>query len=145
MQTFMPHPDFAASAMTLDRQRLGKQRVEGMQVLNALAPDYPHRGWRNHPAVLMWRGHEGALARYVLAVCREWTSRGYKDTIAPRMEALISTHPEWNHDLPPWMGDEEFHRSHQANLVRKDPAWYGPQFPDADPNAPYKWPTAMAA
>ncbi|MCZ9345729.1 cytoplasmic protein, partial [Streptomyces sp. TRM76130] len=26
MQTFLPHPDFCASALALDRRRLGKQR-----------------------------------------------------------------------------------------------------------------------
>lgn len=28
MQTFLPYPDFVESASVLDRQRLGKQRVE---------------------------------------------------------------------------------------------------------------------
>lgn len=135
----MPHADFAATAKILDRQRLGKQRVEGMQILNALAPDYT-RGWRNHPAVLMWKGHEGALTRYVLAVCQEWTSRGYKDTIAARMEALLATNPDWSERLPTWVGDDAFHRSHQANLVRKNPLWYGPLFPEVDPTLPYIWP-----
>lgn len=29
MQTFLPYQNFVASARVLDRQRLGKQRVEG--------------------------------------------------------------------------------------------------------------------
>ena len=33
MQTFLPYPDFARSAAVLDRQRLGKQRVEVLQIL----------------------------------------------------------------------------------------------------------------
>ena len=36
MQTFLPYPDFAASAAALDDRRLGKQRVEALQVLRAL-------------------------------------------------------------------------------------------------------------
>ena len=36
MQTFLPFPDFVASARSLDRLRLGKQRVETLQILNAL-------------------------------------------------------------------------------------------------------------
>ena len=36
MQTFLPHPNFAASAHVLDRQRLGKQRVENLQIMSAL-------------------------------------------------------------------------------------------------------------
>ena len=36
MQTFLPHPDFAATARVLDKRRLGKQRVEAIQVLRGL-------------------------------------------------------------------------------------------------------------
>ena len=36
MQTFLPYPAFDLSAQVLDRQRLGKQRVETLQVLKAL-------------------------------------------------------------------------------------------------------------
>ena len=42
--------------------------------------------------------------------------------------------------LPAWLGDERFHRSHQAALLRKDPGHYGPLFPDVDPDQPYHWP-----
>ena len=55
MQTFLPYPDYAASAKVLDRQRLGKQRVENLQIIKALLD--PTYGWQNHPAVKMWRGH----------------------------------------------------------------------------------------
>ena len=36
MQTFMPYPSFSRSASVLDRQRLCKQRVESLQILDAL-------------------------------------------------------------------------------------------------------------
>jgi hypothetical protein len=35
VQTFLPYADFAESARVLDRARLGKQRVEALQVLRA--------------------------------------------------------------------------------------------------------------
>src|SRR4051794_10899397 len=58
VQTFLPYADFDASAAVLDDRRLGKQRVETMQVLRALVfPSY--RGWKNHPATRMWRGCPG--------------------------------------------------------------------------------------
>src|SRR3712207_6920370 len=54
MQTFLPVADFDESARLLDSPRLGKQRVETLQVLRALElPDY---GWVSHPVVRMWRG-----------------------------------------------------------------------------------------
>jgi hypothetical protein len=49
VQTFLPYPDFAASAAVLDTKRLGKQRVETVQVLRGLT--LPTYGWRHHPAV----------------------------------------------------------------------------------------------
>src|SRR3954468_19517979 len=62
MQTFLPVADFAGSARLLDTPRLGKQRVETLQILRAIElPDY---GWANHPAVLMWRGGGAGAARY---------------------------------------------------------------------------------
>jgi hypothetical protein len=36
MQTFLPYNDFVKSARVLDYKRLGKQRVEGMQIINAI-------------------------------------------------------------------------------------------------------------
>ncbi len=54
MQTFLPDPDFTVSAQLLDTRRLGKQRVEALQVLRALTRE--SYGWKSHPAVLMWGG-----------------------------------------------------------------------------------------
>jgi hypothetical protein len=45
MQTFLPYPDFRKSAEVLDRQRLGKQRVEGLQLINSLAGITNGKGW----------------------------------------------------------------------------------------------------
>ena len=36
MQTFLPYADFAESARALDQKRLGKQRVEVIQIVRAL-------------------------------------------------------------------------------------------------------------
>lgn len=135
MNTFLPYPDFERSAASLDRQRLGKQRLEVFQILRTLAQG---GGWANHPAVRMWRGHERHLARYGVAVCREWRSRGYADSLEPRIVELGERFPDGA--PPPWLGDPAFHRAHRGNLVRKDPEWYGTRFPDGDPTLPYVWP-----
>jgi hypothetical protein len=47
VQTFLPYPDFAESAQVLDQARLGKQRVEALQVLRAVT--LPGYGWQSHP------------------------------------------------------------------------------------------------
>ncbi len=136
MQTFLPHADFARSAAALDRQRLGKQRVEAIQLLRALR-GYT-RGWRNPPAAKMWRGFESALAAYGLAVCAEWVGRGYRDRCAVRLRRFQAARAPVV--LPPWFGDERLHASHRSNLIRKDAAWYS-QFGWAEgPELPYWWP-----
>ncbi|MGX1122677.1 hypothetical protein RKD37_008040 [Streptomyces ambofaciens] len=43
-------------------------------------------------------------------------------------------------ELPPWLGDEAFHRSHRSALVRKDPAVYAGLFPGVPDDLPYVWP-----
>jgi 3-deoxy-D-arabino-heptulosonate 7-phosphate (DAHP) synthase class II len=138
MQTFLPYPDFVQSARVLDRQRLGKQRVETLQIMKAL---HTGVGWVNHPATKMWAGHECALLDYQTAVCDEWTSRGYKDTCLQKTSAL---HFEYcTHHvpaLPAWIGDPEFHRAHRSNLLRKLPHFYRTKFETyLEENLPYIW------
>jgi hypothetical protein len=134
MQTFLPYADFAASAQTLDRQRLGKQRVECLQIAKTL---HIGGGWANHPAVKMWRGHINALVRYGIVVCDEWTSRGYKDTCRDKLLVFASPFG----DDPMWLGDPELHRSHRSNLIRKLPEHYAPQFESGLPaDLEYVWP-----
>lgn len=137
MNTFLPHPDFAASARSLDRSRLGKQRVECLQLIRVLTG--ATRGWGNHPAARMWRNHEGSLFYYGLAICDEWSIiRGYQDTVRDK---LILTMEGWAFDETPpdWLGREDVHRSHRANLVRKLPSHYVPQFGPL-PEEEYVWP-----
>ena len=151
VQTFLPYPDFAASARVLDTRRLGKQRVETIQVLRALT--VPGYGWRHHPAVRMWAGYEEALVRYGLEACRVWCAAGHDDTCAATLtqEAgqrcglrRIRAQDELAAagELPPWLGTPEFHRSHQSSLVRKDPERYRPLFGDVPDDLPYLWPAS---
>jgi hypothetical protein len=67
VQTFLPYEDFVATAAVLDDRRLGRQRVETYQILRALT--WTSYGWKNHPAVKMWREFVPALVRYGLDVC----------------------------------------------------------------------------
>lgn len=148
VQTFLPYADFERSARTLDRKRLGKQRVETIQVVRALTR--PGYGWANHPAVLMWSGFEEALGRYGFTCCQVWVELGFGDTcaltIATDLRAAgfdtVRTQPELAaaDALPPWLGDEAVHRSHQSALVRKGQEHYRPLFPDTPDDLPYVWP-----
>lgn len=132
MQTFLPYKSFERCARVLDRQRLGKQRIECVQILNVLlgsyAPNSRSRGagWSNHPAALMWRGYERALYAYLLAMVEEWAMRGYDNAKTlehiDRLWPLVQGRPLLN---PPWLGGRYFHWSHQSNLLRKDAKYYG--------------------
>ncbi|MDN3296786.1 MSMEG_6728 family protein [Streptomyces ficellus] len=149
MQTFLPYPRFTECAEALDLRRLGKQRVEALQVLRGLT--VPGYGWRRHPAVRMWTGYEEALVRYGLDVCEAWTAKGHRDTCAAslvagyhavrpgapiRRQAELAAEGE----LPPWLGDPAFHLSHQSALLRKDPGFYGTRFTGVRDDLPYVWP-----
>lgn len=201
MQTFLPYPDFQESAAVLDQVRLGKQRVETFQIMQALfgvklitqvrewagiyhfqyyddegnhmEPEdaqrgVPHTftrepvfhirnlpreewhfehpkkaGWSNHPAVRMWRGHEWVLLEYQKAVCEEWTVEyGFKDTTWEKTAYVyfLQSHDIHDYHKPSWLGNEEFHISHQSNLIRKFPGYYKRRFPNVPDNIPYIWP-----
>jgi hypothetical protein len=151
MQTFLPYTDFERTAHVLDAKRLGKQRVETIQVLRALT--VPGYGWRHHPAAAMWAGYEEALVRYGLDICAVWCAMGKADTCAatlvedltrttglatPRSQEELAAAGE----LPPWLGDKAFHRSHQSVLLRKHAAHYRPWFPEVPDDLPYVWPAS---
>ncbi|MFC4114162.1 MSMEG_6728 family protein [Nonomuraea zeae] len=149
MQTFLPYPDFTATAAVLDPLRLGKQRVETLQVLRALT--VPGYGWRHHPVVKMWAGYEEALVRYGLEVCGHWCAAGRLDTCAATMTGELAAHCGTEKvrlqvelavagELPPWLGDEALHLSHRSALLRKDPGFYRPVFGDEPDDLDYVWP-----
>lgn len=151
MQTFLPYDNFIDSALCLDYRRLGKQRVECKQILQALGVpvggplrDKPS-SWRSHPATRMWQGHEYSLCVYAIAVCREWLRRGYKDSLLPQFMCAASCCLEHGDPSPPeWMGDDAFHSSHRSNLLRKLPEHYS-QFGWSEPDdLPYVWPIGTA-
>jgi hypothetical protein len=135
MQTFLPYKSFVKSAACLDNKRLGKQRVEAYQLLNALLGlthkpgSAVRKGWTNHPAALMWKGHEGVLYQYACIVCDEWKRRGFKNEAMEanllRLFNVVAVRLIKTSTSPTWLGSRKFHASHRSNLLRKDAAWYG--------------------
>ena len=132
MQTFLPYPTFEFTAKTLDWRRLGKQRVEGMQIINAI--ENPNKqGWQNHPIVIMWKPYVNALKHYTNIMIDEWVSRGYNNT--------MKKYDVYDSDIiyPAWLRYEPFHASHRANLLRKDYKYYSHFAWVEDPESPYVW------
>lgn len=143
VQTFIVSSDPASTAKKLDRQRLGKQRVEALQILRTLLGESD--GWKNHPAVKMWRGHEGDLAFYGLVMCEEWISRGYMDTCASSIRSLCKTHrirvfKRFRGGPDHLYRNRAFIRSHRSNLLRKNPEHYSQFGWKVPSNLPYVWP-----
>lgn len=140
MQTFIVNRNFLWSAYCLDNKRLGKQRVECLQIYNALQKRKNNEkgGWVNHPAVLMWENFEEHLKAYQCAIFQVWRDRGFKNNmklIAPRIK--LSTRLicqgtndtcvdwEWYENNPPWwLKDDRLIDTHKAALYRKDPKRY---------------------
>jgi len=123
MQTFLPYPNFKASAEVLDRKRCWKQVVEASQIINVLQGKT--RGWKHHPAVKMWEGYLPALIEYyntflIVSVVKH----GINTKLRPK--------PIGSHELidPWWLGDENFHRAIRARLIEKNQVFYEPLFPE---------------
>ncbi|OOB91366.1 MSMEG_6728 family protein [Rathayibacter sp. VKM Ac-2630] len=149
MQTFLPFPDFHASARSLDDRRLGKQRVETLQVMKALT--VAGYGWQHHPVTAMWRGYRPALMEYQRETCAVWTERGFADTCLVKTMAVLETVPEdaeayllGGFPVPPWLGREDLHRSHRSKLLAKAPEFYAPRFPGTPDDLDYVWPVATS-
>lgn len=133
MQTFLPYPDFKKSLASLDYRRLGKQRVEAMQIIKIL--DGESNSWRNHPAVLMWEGYRDALVEYHNICISEWVLQGYNNNM-PFIHIKSGVVYPW------WLGNENFHKAMRARLIEKKRDFYLPQFPDDEGfnDSKYLWP-----
>lgn len=154
MQTFLVAPTFKETAKLLDNKRLGKQRVECKQIIQTNQKFHAYRSnytplsvpsslaWRNHPAVVMWRGHESMLALYGAAMCKEWIARGFKDSLLPFFEDLVIKSVL---EYPSWLTNpntlDTIILTHKQSLVHKDPTFYSPLFPGVKPIYGYYWPT----
>lgn len=156
MITFLPYPSYNKSAEVLDDRRLGKQRVEALQITYALlgiGPDFEPResnSYRNHPAVRMWWGNCRSLISYGMVVCLQWrAARKFDDSclesfvnLQDNLRWLDCDYPIERDRVtkPIWIGDNRLHLAHQSNLVRKDPEHYRKFFPEVSDNLEYWWP-----
>jgi hypothetical protein len=134
MQTFLPYKSFLKSALCLDNKRLGKQRVEVYQIYNTITNK--SKGWKNHPAVKMWKNYEHALLLYGIYICLIWKSKGFNDSLLPFFLKHINTQKI---KTPHWLNNY-FIRAHRSNLLRKNFKHYK-QFNWIVPkNLNYIWP-----
>jgi len=140
MQTFLISPVFEETAKVLDRQRLGKQRVEALQILDVLLGIKPESRWKNHPAVKMWNGYEVCLLNYVKTIMDEWKNRGYKNTkCEEKYNMMLDLIVGKKLIYPDWF-TPEFFEAHKSNLIRKKSDHYRKFFKNTPNNLEYIWP-----
>lgn len=107
-----------------------------MLTLLELDPDGNHRkpkGWVNHPAVRLWRGHEPILWYYIISMVNEWKSRGFKSTIGEKatrtldiafdkgLTKVLGSYPVWMSDFDKY---SQIAASHRQALLVKNYEWY---------------------
>jgi hypothetical protein len=121
VNTFMPYEDFEQVAKVLDVKRLGKQRVEAMQIINIITDKTKTKGWRSHPVVKMWQDYPDALKLYYNTIVKEWIARSYTNN--------MKLYKIPNKVVMPWFVKcKTLHLSHQASLIRKEPEYYADKF-----------------
>jgi hypothetical protein len=141
VQTFLPYESFQKTAECLDYRRLGKQRVEAMQLINILEGNGKRSkngtiAWSNHPACIMWDGFSDSLKLYCNTMIDEWIKRGYNNTMKKYIIPFNISHPLW-------IGLEKFHSSHRKALLWKNQSYYN-QFGWSEiPEYNYIWPTSQ--
>jgi len=130
------------NAKNLDNRRLGKQRIEGLQIASCLLEKETR--WKNHPAVKMWGGYEGFLINYYLEeIFKEWELKGFKNDkcelwyeklkfISNNQIVILILKPAWL--------TSEFIEAHRSNLIRKDYDFYKSLFPNTIEGLSYIWP-----
>ena len=170
MQTFLPYPSFELSARVLDDKRLGKQRVECLQILKALQPPEVCPGCQGSKTVsIRWikSGHQNVVqcprCRAAGYLPRAWSNhpatrmwRGYENALIYYGQVICDEWMERGYDdtcrdklfqyatqnLPciPWLGSDKLHSSHRAALLYKLPSHYSQFGWTETPKQDYYWP-----
>lgn len=146
MQTFLPYPSFRESARVLDNKRLGKQRLEALQLLRLIVSGWtdlnskPTR-WDNHPAAKLWREDNNSLANlalYGIEICLEWRYRGFDDNQLQKF-CTYCGYVSGGLKIVPVVFSPALHASHRAALLAKNPEHYKQFGWTEKPEIKYVW------
>lgn len=139
MQTWLPLPDFAETALVLDDERLAECIKDAEKVVEANKNGKAKL--LEHPSAVMWRGYGLSLVMYGQEMCDEWYRR--KQEPHPRAQFftdLLDTYAATEIQDPPWLGDPMFHACQRSNLLRKNPLHYRRLWPLEAADAVLVWP-----
>jgi len=157
MKTFIPYrcksnpiKGLLKSLKCLDNKRLGKQRVETYQIWSILSGNNTRQGWKNHPAVLMWKGYEDALVLYLILSCKIWATRKTK-LGKPFSNLTMDQHIKTFNlnkvlikneiKFPKWWFSKELHNRDKAMLYHKNTEYYYKFKKYGDKYNEYLWPS----
>jgi hypothetical protein len=97
----------------------------------------------------MWKGYEFSLVKYLQAIIREWTIRGYRDT---RWQTWLDMVCQYKITFtldqcqsPWWLGNDIFHASHRSALLHKNYDHYKQFGWSEKPNLNYFWPKEISS
>lgn len=139
VQVFLPYESASLSIEKLDLIRLGKQREEILEILEAITN--PRAIYQLHPTVTAWRPFAGTLCSIGMMSCVEYKRRRGVDTaLKDFFEYMDDPGVGTAWVTPPWFGDLDFHQAHRSRLIRKKPDNYGPLWPGTPVNMPYLYP-----
>lgn len=147
VNTFITSESLEECAKNLDNLRLGKQRVECIQLISFIE-NKDNKGFRNHPILIMWSNNVDALKVYCNFMIREWIKRGFTNTIElydldeskivfykniyneeTKLTEIIK--PEIKDDsivFPIWFNWKPLILSHQSSLLKKNFDYYSKIF-----------------
>ena len=111
------------TAMALDKRRLNKQIIECKQILDALEGA---KAWRNHPAILQYRGYTGWLIAY--QSCLRYYYKGtYVKNTCYDCEVVLRNclaAERLCESLTPPFHTKEYFDQMKRRLYTKDPDYY---------------------
>ena len=157
IQTWLPLPSYKDSIECLSREHLILQRLNILEIMeefhaipeedSALPGDYDSHDLDGHPVLDMWKGHEVQLVELGLQTCEHYVKlTGKEDPLYQR----LANHQEWatsedaDFSKPRWLGDVDFHLSHQSELLRRDREHYVAYFTE-DRDRKLIWPQSQYA
>lgn len=129
VNTFLPYADFIRSLARLDNKRIQKQSIEAFQIWMILTQPEIKTGFKNHPAVRMWKNYTNALRYYILLAVAETSRRITKTGKNYKIKKMAQNIQNYNLSMtsveiqnivyPWWFGNEKFHGAQRSMLYRK--------------------------
>lgn len=126
---------FYLCASLMDKKRLGKQRVEASQLLDIVTGRKLTR-WQNHPASKMWSSYPEALKLYFNAFLHRWLDLGCNNTMSFEEIDEVQLIEQ---GVAPFLLNQHYIQRMQANLLSKDPLFYGQYNWSVQPKKGYYW------